>query len=153
MKLLQHIEIPGTPSTVTAQQKGVKAVNGHVEHYTKDNVAKAKRELMAQLMKYKPSEPYTGPLCVRVIWRFSRDSWQNKAQKRSFRITKPDLDNLIKGCADVMTSLHFWEDDNCISIYQLSKIWNKDGGLLIDIYELTPEDYDIVEGHFKEIGG
>lgn len=153
MKLIQHIEIEGNPSTVTAQQKGVKVSRGHAVHYTKDNVAKAKMELMNQLMKFRPSEPYTGPLCVRIVWRFSRESWQNKAQKRSFRTTKPDLDNLIKGCADVMTSLRFWEDDNCIALYQLCKVWNEKGGLLIDIFELTQDDYNVIDGHFKEIGG
>lgn len=141
MKLLAHIELEGNPSTVTAQQNGIRVNNGIAYHYVKNKVQKAKVDLARQLIPYKPTEPFDGFLCLRVVWRFSRSSWENKAQRTSYKKTKPDLDNMVKGLADVMTGLKFWHDDNQLSRLELSKIWNEVGGLAIDILELTPEDY------------
>lgn len=141
MKLLQRIIIDGNPSTVTAQQKGVRVTGGVAHHYTKPKVERAKRELMAQLLPYKPEKPYKGPIGVRIIWRFSRSSWDNKAQKTSFKTTRPDLDNMVKGLADVMTGM-FWPDDSDVAEYCITKIWNERGGLLIDIFELDASDYE-----------
>lgn len=141
MKLLAHIELEGNPSTVTAQQNGIRVNKGIAYHYVKGKVQKAKVDLARQLIPYKPTEPFDGSLCLRVVWRFSRSSWENKAQRTTYKKTKPDLDNMVKGLADVMTGLKFWHDDNQLSRLELSKIWNEVGGLAIDILELTPEDY------------
>lgn len=150
MELLKHIEIDGNPSTVTAQQDGIRVVNGVAIHYIKPEVSKAKRELWLQLAPHKPEKPFTGSLCLRVIWRFSRKSWTYKTQRTSYKDTRPDLDNLVKGLADVMTGT-FWEDDNQLSRLELSKIWNEKGGLLIEIYRLTPEDYENEINTFDEV--
>lgn len=141
MRLLAHIELEGNPSTVTAQQDGIRVSHGVAHHYVKKKVQKSKVDLARQLIPYKPDKPFDGFLCLRVVWRFSRSSWENKAQRTSYKKTKPDLDNMVKGLADVMTGLKFWHDDNQLSRLELSKIWNEVGGLAIDILELTPEDY------------
>ena len=141
MDLLKHIELDGNPSTVTAQQDGIRVINGVAMHYVKNEVAKAKREFILMLSPFKPSEPFKGPLCLRVVWRFNRKAWTYKTQRTSYKDTRPDLDNMVKGLADVMTGI-FWEDDNQIARLELSKIWNERGGLMIEIYRLTPEDYE-----------
>lgn len=149
MELLKHIEIDGNPSTVTAQQDGVRVVNGVAIHYIKPEVSKAKRELWLQLCPHKPAKPFTGPLCLRVIWRTSRKAWTYKGQRTAYKDTRPDLDNLVKGLADVMTGT-FWADDNQLARLELSKVWNEKGGLLIEIYKLTAEDY---ENEIQAFGG
>lgn len=142
MKYLQSFVIDGNPSQVTAQQKGVRVSNGYAVHYIKPKVKQAQRELWAKLAPYKPAKPYGGPLAVFVVWTFSRSSWENKAQKRSFKTTKSDLDNLVKGCADVMTDLGFWSDDAVIAEYHLTKMWGAEPSLSVAIYELEQKDYE-----------
>lgn len=151
MRLLRHIELKGNPSTVTAQQKGCRVHNGKAYHYTKSKVRTAERELMAELYPFRPSEPYRSELCLRVIWRFSRKAWESKKQRTSYKGTKPDLDNLVKGLADVMTGL-FWYDDNQLARLELSKIWNEEGGLVVEVLELTAEDYEKELEYFNEEG-
>lgn len=143
MDLLLRIRIDGNPSTVTAQQKGVRVAGGVAYHYTKSKVKDAQMELARQLLPHKPAKPFEGPLAVRMIWKFSRASWDNKAQKTSFRTSRPDLDNLVKGVADVMTDLGFWKDDSVVAEYCITKIWNEEGGLLIDVFALDSIDYEM----------
>jgi Holliday junction resolvase RusA-like endonuclease len=153
MRLLQKIIINGNPSTVTAQQDGEKVVGGrYIQHYIKPNVKAAKEDLARQLLPYKPAEPYKGPLNVWIVWKFSRKSWDNKEQKTSFRTTRPDLDNLCKGCADVLTSLGFWADDSEVCEYHLAKMWSADPCLIIAIAELEKEDYKILDDATKGAG-
>lgn len=84
--------------------------------------------------------PYLGSLYVRVLWSFDKKSLTRR-QQASFKEERPDLDNMIKGLADVMTKLGFWGDDSQIVRMDLMKIWNrKKPGLSIQIYQLFDEE-------------
>lgn len=137
MELVKKIIIPGNPSTKTAQQDGQRIVKGrYIQHYIKPDVRAEKEKLYFLLKQHAPIVPFAGPLFVRVHWIFSRS-----INKTEYRITRPDLDNLIKGCADVMTACGFWADDNQIAKYELMKAWNNTKpGIYIEIYKLSDED-------------
>lgn len=140
MLLLNDIFIPGSPDTTTAQQNGQQVVNGRIHHYVKRKVEVAKRTLSVQLRPYAPDMPYLGSLYVRVLWSFDKKSLTRR-QQASFKKERPDLDNMIKGLADVMTKLGFWGDDSQIVRMDLMKIWNrKKPGLSIQIYQLFDEE-------------
>ena len=143
MKLLTEFVIKGTPSTVTAQQKGERVVHGKVFHYKKANVRLAEAELRDDLLEHVPETPYQCPIYLRVMWLFDKKSLTRKDYK-TFRKERPDLDNLLKGCADVMTDMGFWGDDSQLVKVDLTKAWSKEyPGLFIQIFGLTSdEDYD-----------
>lgn len=102
-----HIRLEGNPPSKTAQQKGETIINGRIHHYEKKEVTQAKEAIAWQLKPYAPKDPLTGPIYVKIEWRFEL----KRCKKRAWKVTRPDLDNLEKGLLDVLTDLNFWNDD------------------------------------------
>lgn len=102
-----HIKIEGNPPTRTAQQKGIKVINGHPMFFEKKAVRDAKTELMWKLKPFVPAEPMTGPLSVEITWMFELKS----CKAPHYKTTRPDLDNLEKGLLDILGTLGFFHDD------------------------------------------
>lgn len=142
MKLLNEFVIKGSPSTRTAQQKGVRVVRGMPIFFEKEKVKLAKDILKSGLICHIPDEPYEGPLCVRLMWLFDKKT-MTKAEDNTFKISSPDVDNLAKGCLDCITDCGYWKDDNQIAKLDLIKGWSKQfPGLFVQIWQLTEEDFD-----------
>lgn len=143
MILLNEFVIKGSPSTITAQQKGERVVRGKVFHYKKANVRLAEEQLRDSLLGYVPAVPYQCCIYLRVMWLFDKKSLAKK-DSRTFKKERPDLDNLLKGTADVMTDMGFWGDDSQIVKVDLTKAWSKEyPGLFVQIFGLTSEeDYE-----------
>lgn len=129
--------IPGEPSTVTAQQKGV---NFNVRRfYTKTAVAAEKRRLIRNLRIWdgtdyvplvaKHPTPLTVPVHVSVKYVFPLT--QELAKKHAAHLAdpkfeaphgvRPDFDNSLKLLLDVLTGLRFWEDDGLIDDANIHK--------------------------------
>ena len=81
MKLLNEFVVKGTPDTTTAQQKGVRVIGRRVMFYKKPEVVQAERWLWQDLLCYSPTEPYEGPLYVRVMWLFDKKSLASQLVK------------------------------------------------------------------------
>ena len=123
MKLVlkEAIYLPIDPPTATAQQKGLRVVNGHPQFYEKQNVKDAKKYLGMYLKKFAPKEPYTGALRMDVTFAFAtKDS---KKIEQEYRSTRPDIDNLYKGLADLLCDLGYFKDDAQIVNVMLRKLW------------------------------
>ena len=112
-----NIRLDGNPSSVTQQQRGETIINGHIHHYEKKNVREAKNALRWQFKPYAPKEPLTGPISLKVEWRFEL----KRCRKRAWKVTRADLDNLEKGLLDVLTDMNFWNDDAQVCIKQTCK--------------------------------
>ena len=129
-----HIKVKGNPPTRTAQQRGLRVVNGHPMFYEKKVVRDAKTELMWKFKPYVPAEPMTGPLAVEITWRFELKS----CKKPQWKTTRPDLDNLEKGLLDILGSMGFFHDDAQV-VYKMTEKWAVpvgEGGLEISIREV-----------------
>lgn len=151
MRLLNRFVVKGSPSTRTAQQKGLRVVSGHAQFFEKKEVSLAKAELADKLLCHVPDEPYKGDIFIRVMWLFCKASLSRKEQ-RTFKQTRPDLDNLCKGFLDVMTDVGFWDDDAQIVKMELQKAWSAQfPGLFVEIWQLEEGDYETeVEGWVRE---
>lgn len=112
-----HIRIEGQPSKTTQQQKGETIINGHIHHYEKASVRAAKDALRWQLKPYVPKEPLSGPIFLKIEWRFEL----KRCKHRTWKVTRPDLDNLEKGLLDVLTDMRFWGDDAQVCVKQTCK--------------------------------
>ena len=140
-KLLTEFCIKGSPSTVTAQQKGLRIVNGHAQFYEKKNVTEAKTELKYSMKRYVPACPFEGDLYVRILWCYCKQTLK-KNEAFTFKRSRPDLDNLSKSVLDCMTDLGMWIDDSQVVKLDLTKAWNiKYPGLYIQIWQLDEGDY------------
>ena len=151
MKLLNEFVVKGTPDTTTAQQKGVRVIGRRVMFYKKPEVVQAERWLWGSLLCFSPTEPYEGALYVRIMWLFDKKSLTKK-EDRTFRIARPDLDNMFKGLADVMSDMGFWKDDSQIVKMDLTKGWSKKyPGLFFQIWQLEDGDYERLVDDWRNV--
>ena len=66
----------------------------------------------AKALENRPAVPLDAPLSVEVEFIMPRP----KARKKEvWHTTRPDWDNLLKGCQDAMTQAQWWRDDSLIA--------------------------------------
>lgn len=114
---LEFDKIPRT----TAQQQKIAYVSGRVMKYDDKNLKRTKLMYRQLLVKYKPSEPFKNAVSLKVIYHFERPKSIKKSVK--YKVTRPDLDNLVKALLDCMTKEGYWLDDNQVVELYLSKVY------------------------------
>ena len=120
------------PPTCTHQEKQVRVVKGKPVFYEPGELKAARQKLIAYLSKHIPQEPYCGGVRLVVKWCFP----QGRHQDGSYRISKPDTDNLQKLLKDCMTRCGFWEDDALVASEIVEKFWAKVPGIYIRVESL-----------------
>ncbi|MEG0327760.1 MAG: RusA family crossover junction endodeoxyribonuclease [Erysipelothrix sp.] len=125
--------IPMKPPTTTHQQKKVSVVNGKPIFYEPDKLKAARSKLMGHLYEFAPETPMSGPVRLRVMWLYEETQ---KYERGTYKVTKPDLDNVQKLLLDCMTDLGFWKDDAQVSSMLVEKMYDKVPGIYIKIEEL-----------------
>lgn len=126
------------PPTATAQEKKVALVKGRVVFYEPSNLKAAKSQLTFHLLRHRPKEPLKGPLSLTVLWLFPKGK---NHKDGTWRITRPDTDNLEKMLKDCMTRCGFWRDDAQVVKEYVEKKWSENPvGIEIEIVELEGKD-------------
>ncbi len=108
------------PPTITHQEKKVTVVNGRPKFYEPPELKQARATLMAYLARYKPDEPLSGPLKLESHWIYPETKTHPAG---TWKITKPDTDNMVKLLKDCMTALGFWEDDAQVTWEVITKMY------------------------------
>ncbi|MBU5453328.1 RusA family crossover junction endodeoxyribonuclease [Pseudoflavonifractor sp. MSJ-30] len=124
--------LPMVPPTVTHQEKQVAVVSGKPRFYEPAELKAARVKLRDALAPFRPGEPMKGGVGLYVKWCFPR----GRHPDGSYRITKPDTDNLQKLLKDVMTGLGFWEDDARVAFELVEKFWAEVPGIFIRVETL-----------------
>lgn len=132
------------PKTTHQQQRVVSQGKGKKPlMFPNKKGQEAKASLSALLTPYQPPEPVTGALEMTVVitwpWRGTDLSARQKREGREGWIpclTKPDLDNFLKGFVDMLASMRFIENDQ--SIYRLiaEKRFGAEPGIRVEIEAL-----------------
>lgn len=117
-----HFYIQCRPCTATAQERKAYCSAGRVIFYDPPNVKAMKQTLRAYLKPFVPEEPYCCPVRLAVQWRFSYSRGHHDGD---YRLTRPDVDNLLKSMQDIMTELGYWKDDSLVVELFAQKIWHK----------------------------
>lgn len=131
------LDLPIDPREIrTAQQKGERIVYGRngkpfVHHYTKSKVAKSQRALSALILSAKNRTGWTCarrdyPVYVSAEFVYPLGSLP-KGLRGKEKITRPDIDNLLKGLFDACTDCRLWEDDSQVQIAQAVKRYQYNG--------------------------
>ena len=135
----------------THQMKGERVVvqrgkKPYVHHYDTQKIQDARNAFRAMFRKHAPSEPFSGPLQVRMTFLYPF----NKTEKRSviesgwkWKTTRPDADNIFKLPCDVLTDLGFWTDDAIICEPIIRKAFADRKGVYLEITQLDdaiPDD-------------
>ena len=131
---MQQFFLPMIPPTVTAQMHQVITRGNKPYFYDPPEVKTAREKLTAHLAKHVPEAPLEGvPIRLTVKWCFDA---KGKHPNGSYRITRPDTDNLNKLLKDCMTRLGFWKDDALVASEIIEKFWADVPGIFIRIEEL-----------------
>ena len=117
--------------TTTHQMKQVNFKNKTI--YEPPALKAARAMLMAHVGQFQIADPLTGPLRLTVKWLFPITG---KHLDGEYKATRPDTDNLNKLLKDVLTDLHFWEDDAQVASEIIEKFWAQRTGIYIRIEKL-----------------
>ena len=109
------------PPTVTAQEHKVRIVHGKPMFYDTAKLKAARSVFESLLRKYRPVKPIDGPVALIVDWHFATKSHK----EGTYRVTRPDTDNLQKLLKDCMTRVGFWNDDAQVCREKVTKRWSR----------------------------
>lgn len=124
------IWIPGQPARVT-HQSGTRYSNRRT--YKTKSLIEWERRLKEALEEHRPKKPISGPVRLNVTWGFKA---RQKKDLFTYKLTRPDTDNMQKTLKDVMTLLGYWIDDAQVVYEVCKKIWVDQPGIVIKIEEL-----------------
>lgn len=121
------------PPTCTHQMKQVHVVNGKPVFYEPAEVKAAREKLKAHLGRHVPEERFSGPVRLTTWWCFLVTGRHKDGE---YRTSRPDTDNLVKMLKDVMTELHFWNDDAQVASEVTEKYWADTPGIYVKVESL-----------------
>lgn len=120
------------PPTVTHQEKQVRVAGGKPVFYEPPELKAARQKLVAYLGQHVPDEPYHCGVRLITKWCFPR----GKHLDGTYRLSKPDTDNLQKLLKDCMTKVGFWDDDALVASEIVEKFWAEVPGIYVLIDRL-----------------
>lgn len=110
----------------TAQQKGVYIRNGKPHFYEKGNTEEARQIFSYALKQHKPAKPSEHPVKLTLwfafdtknkkLWGKDAEDGQEPWQKREYKPTRPDVDNIAKLFIDCMNGLFFKDDSQIVEL-------------------------------------
>ena len=122
------------PPTVTAHEHKVRVAGGRPRFYDTARLKRARTQFETLLAAHRPEVPIEGPVALTVDWHFFTKTHKDG----SWRVTRPDTDNLQKLLKDCMTRKGFWKDDAQVCVEAISKRWARnDPGIRIKVVSLS----------------
>ena len=100
--------------------------------YEPPELKAARQKLVAYLGQHVPDEPYHCGVRLITKWCFPR----GKHLDGTYRLSKPDTDNLQKLLKDCMTKVGFWDDDALVASEIVEKFWAEVPGIYVRIDRL-----------------
>lgn len=119
--------------TKTAQEARYSVKNGKPYKY-EDSELKVVRQLyLAKLAIHKPNKKMEGPLRLVVKWCFPANKTHPAG---TWKVTRPDTDNMLKMFKDCMTQCGYWKDDAQVCSEITEKFYNDVCGIYVRIDKL-----------------
>ena len=100
--------------------------------YEPPELKAVRQKLLAYLGQHAPDEPYHCGVRLITKWCFPR----GKHFDGTYRLSKPDTDNLQKLLKDCMTKAGFWDDDALVASEIIEKFWAEVPGIYVRIDRL-----------------
>ncbi len=100
----------------------VAMIGGHPRIYTPKSTETYEKEIRKAWEKVNGSEPFTGPLVVRLYFGLPVPKSETKGRKlqmleRKIRpATKPDIDNLAKSVLDALNGVAYKDDNQIVTM-------------------------------------
>ncbi len=116
-------------------------IGNHVTAYDPARSRNYKAIVRDEAIKVKPDKPLEGPLRLEVrVYKSIPKSFSNKKRLAAINgdvlpITKPDLDNIIKGIKDAIKSIIYRDDAQVVSI-KADKLYSENPSVEVVIGEV-----------------
>ena len=146
------------PIMPTAQMRIRHASRGNcsIAYKAKDQV-KNESQLIALMGKYIPKNPMTKPLIINIVVYVSipqskADWWREAAERKIILpISRPDIDNYIKQCLDIMEKMSYFNNDSQVVKIIAEKYYSIKPRWEITLKELEQPDnkkeYELIMRH------
>lgn len=142
MGMAFHSFYPCVPPKTTAQQhkRIFYGKNGKAFLGTDKKGVATQNELAAIFLTNRPPEDFPRDLPIRskIVFVFPYRKSEKKALVKAGKFiphtSRPDGDNLHKGCADVLTRCGFWNDDSQVYDMSIQKFYGPNPGIWLHIY-------------------
>lgn len=119
--------------SVTQQEHKISTRGGKPQIYEPAELRAARQLFRDHLAQHRPEAPLEGPVELYVVWCYPATKTH---PARTWKISKPDTDNLIKLVKDEMTRLGFWLDDAQVCMELSAKCYDKISGVSFRIANL-----------------
>lgn len=146
MKKVSSFTILGNPKAQKRHRyRNVETKSGKHFVQSYDPSLSDKADFKAEMKRYAPEHPLTGPLRLDLCFVFPRpnshfgtgsNSNKLKPSAPEHHISKPDRDNLDKIIMDSMTGI-FWKDDCQVCQGFIKKVWGEKPMTIVHLYLLT----------------
>lgn len=121
-------KVPGIP--IAKGRPRFRRFGKFVSTYTPAKTAAAEKELVENIINYKPETPIAGPIHLDITFFMpipkstsKRNAELMRQEQETPHIKRPDLDNLVKLVKDALNGI-FWIDDSQIFSMNVSKIYS-----------------------------
>ena len=117
----------------------ITARGGYARSYKDSAQSAYEAKVRALIDQHRPERPYTGEIrldvlvCFPIPASWSKKKKQTAVEYRLPHTTKPDGDNCLKNCLDILTGI-FWHDDRQITRMSVTKQYSIKPGWLITIW-------------------
>ncbi len=129
IEFFMPMRIPNT----THQMKQVAVVNGKPHFYEPQDLQDARKKFKAYLGMHRPPETLTG--AVRLLTKWVYES-TGKHPADTWKVTRPDTDNMVKLLKDCMTEEGFWKDDAQVASEITEKFYGQHEGIYVRVEEI-----------------
>lgn len=133
--------LPGIPPTITQQEHKVRVVKGKPVVYEPQELKTTRDKLCGYLMmarkKYGPPAKLLGPVRLVTKWFWPE---LHAGDGYSWKVTRPDTDNLIKMFKDCMTKVGYWKDDAQVVSEITEKMRGPQPGIYVEITTMEDDD-------------
>ncbi|MBY0122185.1 RusA family crossover junction endodeoxyribonuclease [Bacillus sp. S/N-304-OC-R1] len=135
-----HFTVYGEP--VAQGRPRASTINGRVRMYDPAKSKDFKKYVKLVASQHRPVQLITGPVVMKVkIFKPSLKSFSKKktaaAERGELRpLTKPDVDNYVKGIKDALKSV-VWKDDSQVVDLHISKWYSETPRIEVTITELV----------------
>ena len=127
------IPLKKIPSVTAQQHRAIGQGKGKkVLFIDTPELANARALYMSHLAAHKPKAPAEGPFSLKVYWCYQETK---KHPAGTWKVTRPDTDNLQKLFKDCLTKVGFWKDDNQVVEETIGKGYERYEGIYVKIEE------------------
>lgn len=136
-----EISIPVVPMAKQSFRYGINKKSGKIIRYQPKDKVNYVGILKTYAVDKRPNRLLDGALRLSVVFYFPYLKSHSKKFRESgiqYKVTKPDIDNLLKPVKDALTGIVYADDNQIVEYGLVRKVYSDSGRIDIIVEELMP---------------